>query len=86
MSIYVAQKATGMGIGSQLMAALIERSESLGFWTLQAAIFPENKLSIALHIKYGFSIIGQRKAIAKLQGKWRNVVLLERRSALVGVD
>ncbi|EPJ44639.1 MAG: GCN5-related N-acetyltransferase [Osedax symbiont Rs1] len=86
VSIYVAQGATGMGIGSQLMAALIERAESLGFWTMQAAIFPENELSIALHIKFGFTIIGQRKAIAKLQGKWRDVVLLERRSTLVGVD
>jgi len=85
VSIYVAQEGAGKGIGSMLMEALIKDSETQGFWTLQAAIFPENIGSIKLHAKYGFSLIGRRKALGKLHGFWRDVDLMERRSTLVGL-
>jgi len=85
ISIYVSPKAAGNGVGSILMESLIERSEEQGFWTLQAAIFPENQGSIRLHAKYGFSLIGRRKALGKLHGLWRDVDLMERRSKVVGM-
>ncbi len=85
VSIYMATEASGKGYGSQLFAALIERSEGLGFWTLQSAIFPENEGSIALHIKQGFRLIGERKALGKMAGVWRDVLLFERRSEIAGL-
>lgn len=86
ISIYVSPEAAGNGVGSRLMAAIVEHSEAQGFWTLQASIFPENLGSLALHAKYGFSTIGQRKALGRLHGVWRDVDLMERRSTLVGID
>lgn len=83
-SIYIAAAARGQGVGKQLMTALIEASESAGFWTLQAGIFPENAASIALHTKCGFRQVGIREKIGKLHGVWRDVVLMERRSTIVG--
>ncbi len=85
VSIYVAQGARGKGVGAELMAALIPASEAAGIWTLQAGIFPENRASIALHQKFGFRIIGQRERVGKMDGRWRNVALMERRSQVVGV-
>jgi L-amino acid N-acyltransferase YncA len=85
VSIYVAAAARGKGIGKALLQALIENSERNGIWTLQAGIFPENATSIALHKSCGFREVGRREKIANLAGKWRNVVLLERRSSIVGV-
>jgi len=86
VSIYVAAEAMGKGAGSKLMGALIEQSEAQGFWTLQAAIFPENLGSIALHTKHNFAIIGRRKALGQLHGVWRDVDLMERRSTVVGIS
>ena len=91
VSIYVAAKYRGQGIGSDLLRFLIDRSEKKGFWTLQAGIFPENKESIELHKRYGFRVLGVREKVGKmdfgkLQGKWRDVVLMERRSKTVGID
>ena len=85
VSVYVARAARGRGIGKVLMAALIEASEAHGIWTLQASIFPENVASIRLHEKYGFRQVGRREKIAQLSGKWRDTVILERRSRRVGV-
>ncbi|MEH6443114.1 MAG: N-acetyltransferase family protein [Oceanospirillaceae bacterium] len=85
ISIYVATDATGRGVGKKLFKALIEHSETLGFWTLQAAIFPENSASIALHKSVGFKVIGRREGLGKMQGVWRDVILLERRSTVVGL-
>jgi L-amino acid N-acyltransferase YncA len=84
-SAYVASEAHGKGVGEALLSALIEESEKEGFWTLQAGIFPENKSSIALHKKHGFRILGVREKLGKMGEKWRDVVLLERRSKVVGV-
>jgi phosphinothricin acetyltransferase len=86
VSIYVAKESAGEGVGSQLMLSLITRSELLGFWALQATIFPENSASMALHSKYKFRRVGQRNALGKMHGKWRDVELLERRSESVGTD
>jgi phosphinothricin acetyltransferase len=86
VSIYVDSEFRGMGIGDKLMDALIKESELNGIWTLQAGIFPENTGSIKLHHKYGFTTVGTRKSLGKLRNKWRDVLLLERRSKIVGVD
>lgn len=86
VSIYMASQAAGKGYGSQLFQALVDISEELGFWTLQSAIFPENKGSIALHKKQGFRLVGERKGLGKMNGVWRDVLLFEKRSDIVGVD
>ena len=85
VSIYVAATARGKGVGKILMNRLIYESESEGFWTLQAGIFPENKNSIRLHEKSGFRIIGYRERIGQLDGVWKDNVLLERRSSKIGL-
>ncbi|WP_404459454.1 GNAT family N-acetyltransferase [Oceanobacillus kapialis] len=86
LSIYLGKSSVGKGIGTKLMAYMIAESEANGFWTLQSGIFPENKGSIRLHEKAGFVEVGVRKRIGKLHGVWRDVVLLERRSQVVGLD
>ncbi|MBC6607419.1 N-acetyltransferase [Hymenobacter sp. BT188] len=84
VSVYVADAARGQGVGRQLLGALIVQSEKNGIWTLQASIFPENTASIHLHETHGFRVMGRRERIGKLTGVWRDTVLLERRSAIVG--
>jgi L-amino acid N-acyltransferase YncA len=84
LSIYIHNKFQGFGIGRRLLQALIDESEKQGIWTLQAGIIPENKASIALHRKLGFRKVGCREKIAQLNGKWRDILLLERRSRVVG--
>jgi phosphinothricin acetyltransferase len=86
VSIYIDPEFQGQGIGDRLMKALIAESESNGLWTLQAGIFPENKKSIQLHLRNGFRIIGTRERIGKMDGVWRDTVLLERRSDQVGIE
>ncbi len=85
VSVYVAAAARGSGIGRVLLQALIAESELHGIWTLQAGIFPENVASIALHKSCGFQKVGVRRRIGKLGERWRDVLLLERRSAAVGI-
>ncbi|MGM9986447.1 MAG: GNAT family N-acetyltransferase [Bacillaceae bacterium] len=86
VSVYVGGQARGLGVGGRLLDQLIQSSEHDGFWTLQSGIFPENAASIAIHKKYGFEVLGTRKRIGKMNGTWRDVVLMERRSQLVGMD
>ena len=86
VSIYIDVAFRGTGVGDQLMKQLITESEGNGIWTLQAGIFPENEASIALHVKHGFRILGTREKIGKMDGRWRDTILLERRSKMVGID
>jgi phosphinothricin acetyltransferase len=83
VSIYVASGFRGKETGSQLMDQIIITSELNGIWTLVSSVFPENEATLKLHVKYGFRIIGKRERIAQLDGKWRDTILLERRSSLV---
>lgn len=85
VSVYVAAAARGTGVGKSLLQALIAESELHGIWTLQAGIFRENAASIALHKSCGFREVGVRHRIGKLGEIWRDVLLLERRSATIGV-
>ena len=84
VSIYVAEAVRGCGVGASLMARLIVESEAEGIWTLQAGIFPENTASIKLHTDAGFRIVGTRSRLGCMHGRWRDVVLLERRSLTAG--
>jgi len=86
VSVYVAAAARGQGVGRQLLAALVAASEQNGLWTLQAGIFPENVASVRLHEAAGFRQVGRRERIGQLRGQWRDTLLLERRSAVVGVE
>jgi len=85
VSVYVAEAARGMGVGTRLLRDLVQASEHDGIWTLQAGIFPENKVSIALHRKCRFRIVGRRERIGQMQGIWRDVILMERRSEITGI-
>jgi phosphinothricin acetyltransferase len=86
VSIYIGRDYRGMGLGRALLMALITESEKNGLWTLQAGIFPENRASIDLHESCGFREVGRRERIGKMDGRWRDTVLLERRSSIVGID
>jgi phosphinothricin acetyltransferase len=81
VSVYVGDAFRGRGIGSRLLAALVQQSEAEGIWTLQASIFPENEASVEIHRRHGFRVIGRRERIAQQNGVWRDTLLMERRSA-----
>jgi L-amino acid N-acyltransferase YncA len=84
VSVYVAASHRNAGIGRALLDALIAEAERNGIWMLQAAVFPENAATIALHLRGGFRQAGRRERIGKLNGEWRDTILLERRSPLIG--
>jgi L-amino acid N-acyltransferase YncA len=86
VSVYVRQEARGKGVGKRLLEALIRESEKENIWTLQAGIFPENTASLKLHEQSSFRKIGYRERIGKMNNIWRDIVLLERRSATVGMS
>ena len=87
VSIYVGAAYRGEGVGEALLRALVAASEENGIWTLQAGIFPENAASLRLHVRCGFREVGRRERIGKMRsGRWRDTILLERRSERVGVD
>ncbi len=83
-SVYVAGWAQGRGVGRALLEAVIARAEDAGIWTLQAGIFPENKPSLRLHLGCGFRLVGVRERLGEADGVWRDVLLLERRSEVIG--
>lgn len=82
-SVYVAPTAQGRGVGTRLIDAVISSTESAGIWTVQAGIFPENGASLAVHARAGFRTVGIRQRVGRRDGRWRDVVLLERRSPVV---
>lgn len=82
-SVYVAPTARGRGVGRRLLAALIDSTQAAGIWTIQTSIFPENTASLALHAACGFRTLGVRERIARHHGRWRDTVLLERRSPTI---
>lgn len=86
VSVYIGTAHRGKGIGAILMEHLIKSSEENEIWTLQAGIFPENEASLSLHQKYGFKLFGRRERIGKMKDTWRDTVLLERRSKIVGIN
>jgi phosphinothricin acetyltransferase len=86
VSLYVAAAARGHGVGRALLQALVEASEREGLWTLQAGVFPENWASVRIHERCGFRVVGRRDKLGRLRDRWRDVLLLERRSATVGVE
>jgi L-amino acid N-acyltransferase YncA len=84
-SVYVAEEVRGHGVGRSLLDAVIAASEEAGLWTLQAGVLVENTASLALHERSGFRRVGVRESIGRDgNGRWRDVVLLERRSPTVG--
>jgi L-amino acid N-acyltransferase YncA len=84
VSVYIASAQRGRGVGRKLLTALIEASERHGIWTLQGASFPENQASMRLQRSCGFCVVGRRERIAQLCGVWRDTILMERRSTVVG--
>lgn len=86
VSIYIAENHRGKGVGKILMENVIKESETNGIWTLQSGMFAENEATIALHKIVGFRIIGYREKIGKLAGVWKDNVIMERRSKVVGID
>lgn len=91
ISVYVTGSARGMGIGRRLLEAAIPISEAAGVWTLTAGMFPENTASVGLHQACGFRILGVQERVGRMEhgpfaGRWRDVVRLERRSTVVGLD
>jgi L-amino acid N-acyltransferase YncA len=80
-AVYVAPEARGKGIGGRLMRELIARAERDGLWTIEAWMFPENEASVELHRSCGFRLVGVRERIGQRDGVWRDVVVMERRSA-----
>lgn len=85
VSVYVAEDARGKRIGTKLLESLTELSEENGIWTLQAGIFAGNEASIKVHERCGFRVVGRREKLGQLDGAWKDVMLLERRSRKIGI-
>jgi L-amino acid N-acyltransferase YncA len=83
ISVYVTAEARARGVGSELLATVVESAERDGIWTLQTSVFPENAASLALLGRFGFRVVGTRERIGRLHGIWRDTVLVERRSEVV---
>jgi phosphinothricin acetyltransferase len=86
VSVYVSTAFRGRGVGRLLLLRAIAESEQHGIWTLQGATFPENEASLRLQRACGFREIGRRERIAQLRGVWRDTILTERRSPVVGIE
>ena len=82
-SIYIAPEAQGQGIGRALLTAIVASAEQAGIWTVQTGIFPENQPSIGLHETCGFRLVGVRERLGRLRDRWRDVLLMERRSPVI---
>ena len=84
-SVYVDRRVRGRGIGGALLRRLVAESERAGFWTLEARIVEGNEPSLRLHLARGYRVVGVRERIGRLHGAWRDVVLVDRRSSVVGL-
>jgi phosphinothricin acetyltransferase len=82
-SVYVHPDTHGQGVGLTLLQALLASTDTAGIWTVQSGIFPENTASLALHARAGFRVVGTRERLGRHHGRWRDVVLVERRSPAV---
>ncbi|WP_406063246.1 GNAT family N-acetyltransferase [Micromonospora sp. NBC_00860] len=82
-SVYVDPAAQGRGVARLLLDTLIASTEAAGIWTIQSGVFPDNAASLTLHERAGFRVIGVRERVGRHHGRWRDVVLLERRSPVV---
>ena len=85
VSIYVAEAAQRRGVGRRLLEALVAASEEAGVWTLHSSIHADNSTSIALHLRAGFRVVGRRERIARRADGWADTIIMERRSAVVGI-
>jgi phosphinothricin acetyltransferase len=90
-SVYIGRAARGRGVGRALLTAFIDAAEDAGIWTIQSSIFPDNAASLRLHESAGFRVVGRRERIARSgagqrAGEWRDTLLIERRSRVVGGD
>lgn len=85
VSVYVSAISRGQGVGRALLEAIIAESELLGMWTLQGGTFPGNAASLKLQESCGFRIVGRRERVGFMNGVWRDTILTERRSRVVGV-
>jgi L-amino acid N-acyltransferase YncA len=79
VSVYVAEQARGKQVGRKLLETLIKSADGAGIWTIQTGIFLENTASVQLHRRSGFRVVGTRERLGQLHGRWRDVLLLERR-------
>jgi L-amino acid N-acyltransferase YncA len=86
VSVYIGRDSRRQGLGRQLLTLLITESEKNGIWMLQASVFPENRASIALHENCDFRLVGNRERIGRMNGVWRDTLLLERRSRVIGIS
>jgi L-amino acid N-acyltransferase YncA len=82
-SVYVHDEFQGRGVGRALLERLFKSTEAAGIWTIQTGVFPENEASLAMHVKCGFRVVGTQQKLGKLDGVWRDVVVLERRSEVI---
>ena len=82
VSVYVDPAEQGRGVGRLLLDAVVDSTERSGIWTVQAGVFPENAASLAVHRAAGFRVVGTRESIGARDGRWRDVILLERRTRL----
>lgn len=82
-AVYVDPAGRGRGVGDDLLRVLVERAEQHGIWTVQCGVFPENDASLRLHRRVGFRVVGRRERIGRHHGRWRDVLLLERRSPMI---
>ena len=89
-SVYVDPAAQGRGVGRLLLEGLAASTEAAGIWTIQSGIFPENEASLKVHLAAGFRVVGTRERLGRMSygpmaDRWRDVVMVERRSRRVGV-
>lgn len=85
-SVYVSEGSRGRGVGRALLEELLRSADAAGIWTIQTSVFPENTASVRLHERVGFRVVGRRERIAELAGVWRDTLLLERRSHVLGSE